>query len=513
MIECQVKNHVTTLFLPIENTLHLMEENAELIVPDSCPDILRVVDSCGLFCLKETDLQTGNAHISGVVRASILYVPENGRGIKKLEIQVPLSGILENPLFNNNCHLVVHPVCCVVHARIANPRKLSIHVQVKMWIRSFQQQQLCLPEGIESENEYGIECQKRKISFNGITTMCKKSFSLSEEFDLPVGKPALESIVRAKISFQILEKKMIGGKVVLKGITSIEILYLGESDENGVLSNFSHEIPFSQVIELATEEDNLETNVSLYLSGAELYGIEGEDGKDRSISVTLNITAQVCTIAQFDEMILTDFYSTKFQVHAAAETIAIPTVSPATMVRTSVRETLETGTTANELMDLSVVCEEVRCRPEEKTLTCDMVVSALYRGEDYQIYGLAKRIQVMCPVDTLSDTSQYDAISAISGDLLGTPTTEGIDVRFPVEFSLIQNQWEAYTIFDQFSLEEIKNEEKVKPSLLLRRVQKGESLWTIAKKCRTPEELLRQANALSDDTVEEGRMLLIPCRQ
>ena len=54
-----------------------------------------------------------------------------------------------------------------------------------------------------------------------------------------------------------------------------------------------------------------------------------------------------------------------------------------------------------------------------------------------------------------------------------------------------------------------QNENEVRPSLVMRRLTPGETLWDVAKQYRTDEELIRSVNQLERDTVPE-KMLLIP---
>ena len=56
------------------------EETLESIVPDACPDILRICDTEGVVCLRDKVLQDGRVELSGSVRAALLYLPDVKRG-------------------------------------------------------------------------------------------------------------------------------------------------------------------------------------------------------------------------------------------------------------------------------------------------------------------------------------------------------------------------------------------------------------------------------------------------
>ena len=55
------------------------EETAEVIVPDSCPDVERVVFASASALLRGTECRAGSVLISDRIRASALCDPEEGR--------------------------------------------------------------------------------------------------------------------------------------------------------------------------------------------------------------------------------------------------------------------------------------------------------------------------------------------------------------------------------------------------------------------------------------------------
>ena len=61
-----------------------------------------------------------------------------------------------------------------------------------------------------------------------------------------------------------------------------------------------------------------------------------------------------------------------------------------------------------------------------------------------------------------------------------------------------------------WSLEELLEEGGEKPSAIIRSVRPGEGLWDIAKRYRTTEDEIADANALGNTTLFTGQMLLIP---
>ena len=72
------------------------EETAEVIVPDSCPDVERVVFASASALLRGTECRAGSVLISGGIRASALCVPEDGTSPQKLDAYLPFSLRMEH---------------------------------------------------------------------------------------------------------------------------------------------------------------------------------------------------------------------------------------------------------------------------------------------------------------------------------------------------------------------------------------------------------------------------------
>ena len=62
----------------ILDTTVCREETLEAIVPDACPDILRICDVEGTVCLAGKEAQEGRVELSGTVRAGyVKYIKRN----------------------------------------------------------------------------------------------------------------------------------------------------------------------------------------------------------------------------------------------------------------------------------------------------------------------------------------------------------------------------------------------------------------------------------------------------
>ncbi len=74
----------------LDTTLH-QEETLEMIVPDACPDILRIVETDGRVLLRSKEAHDGRAELVGTFKAAILYLPDGESGVRHLDVTIPFA--------------------------------------------------------------------------------------------------------------------------------------------------------------------------------------------------------------------------------------------------------------------------------------------------------------------------------------------------------------------------------------------------------------------------------------
>ena len=77
-MELEFDREVTHCYEVAASGTVCQEETLETIVPDACPDILRIVAVCAQATLNGKQARDGLAEASGSVRAVVLYQPEEG---------------------------------------------------------------------------------------------------------------------------------------------------------------------------------------------------------------------------------------------------------------------------------------------------------------------------------------------------------------------------------------------------------------------------------------------------
>lgn len=98
------------------------------------------------------------------------------------------------------------------------------------------------------------------------------------------------------------------------------------------------------------------------------------------------------------------------------------------------------------------------------------------------------------------------------GEATAVPVTGGLEVRFEAEFSWTVTREEQVSCVSAVKPSAVEDVGP-RPSVVIRRVERGEALWDIAKSCASTVADICSANTLPGEEAAVGTLLLIPARR
>ena len=481
------------------------EETLESIVPDACPDILRIVDVCGQATISGKQAREGVAQVTGMVRASILYQPEGGGGLRRMEVGLPFTCQAEAPGLTERGTVLARPRLRSAEARALNPRKVLLRVDLAVDITACQPVERPICGGVTGSEEEGL-CQRQ---FRGehyqLCAVQEKPFTFSDQVRLQgTGESPVLLAVRAQPV--CTESKLIGSKLIFKGMVE---LYLLLQEMEGGLSAAHESMPFSQIIEVTGAGEEGDCLVEVEVASLQCDQIPG-DG--RELDVTLELLAQAQVYSRRPVTLLQDLYSTSSLMEVERENQPLCSLTDQSVRPQAVRELLETGEMVRSIVDARLALGQVRQSREGKelVLTTEACVTVLYLDENELVQCVRRSLPVTCRLEC-PEGAKCSCFCACPGEVFAAPAAGGVEVRFTVEFHCMTTETTAVPTVTSAQLGEARNAgEGQRPSVVLRMPSPGEELWDIAKAHGTTMEQILQANELEEDALPFGRMLLIP---
>lgn len=481
------------------------EETLESIVPDACPDILRIVDVCGQAVLSSKQAREGMAIITGMVRAVILYQPEGGGGLRRMEVGLPFTCQAEaSGLTERGTVLACARLRCA-EARVLNPRKVLLRVDLAVDVTACQPVERTICCGVSNPEEPAV-CQRQYTGEHyQISSVQEKPFTFSDQIRLPSGPGEAPQLLTSRAQAICTESKLIGSKLIFKGTVELSCLM---QEPGGGLSTLHESLPFSQILEVAGASEDGACQVLVEITDLRCETAE-EDGRDLDVEVEL--LAQAMVRCRRPVTLLQDLYSTNWLLEVENETQELCQFEEQSVRPQAIRELLETDGMVRSVVDSRLSLGQVTQtrEGEELVLNADVQLCILYLDENELVQSarksLSASLRLNCPPQV-----QCRCRCFCPGDVFAAPAAGGIEVRFHAEFHcLITRRLPVPSV--QFArCGDARSTDGKRPSIVLRMPSPNESLWDIAKSYGTTMQKILQANELDTEMLPAGRMLLIP---
>ena len=503
-MDLELKRDIVTCYERISEHTVTQEETQETIVPDACPDILRIIDVCGQILLNEKRSEEGQAIISGTVLTTVLYHPEGEQGIRRMETRLPF--VCRQDINTLHTTGTIHARCSLlgVDARILNPRKILIRAELAINIAAFQKTERIIHCGVESAESNHICQQESAVEHIIMIDVSERTFHFSDTIRLQHTGEASE-ILACHAYANSMENRLIGNKLVFKGTIDVSILLL---DADGVLTQRHESLPFSQVLELADTAETTDCQVFVELMSCSCTPDE-DDGTQ--IHLEMDFAAQAQILSAKQSVLLIDLYSTTNEMDTKQEVFSYCSHCQNTILSQSMRELLETEGLVRSISHTRTHFHPITQHRQGNCLTLrsKCCITVLYQNESQQFMVVQKevpvQIQVDCPEGTICSNCHIT-----SGEMLAIPAAGGIEFRLSVQFQFLQHSYQKCQVTTGARLGELRTSNLPRPSVVLRLASANESLWDIAKTYGTTTQQILQANDLEEIATVGGKMLLIP---
>lgn len=482
------------------------ETMRENIVPDSCADIARIIDTTGVVCLTGREL-TGDGRFcaSGSVDVSVLYIPEKGDGPCALRFQMPFQSYGEGQGATDCEFPDIRGELRSIETRVLNPRKVLTRANLTLYPLGCRHTALSLCA--EAEEDEAIQLLREKKETKVVAGVREKEFTFVEELPLSPGKSGVEEVISVRADVRGTDSKLIGSKLVVKGLIAVTALYRESGNRLAVLQQ---DLPFSQILEGGGFDEDCESEAVYRLLSSECrIGSESSPDDPHVLSLTLVLRTRVTVKRREEIRFIADLYSTAAPVACQLTEMELSEDAQRLNRRLNARELLETGVGVKAVIDTDVTCGTVQISGE--TLEIPLWARCLYLDENDTLHSVRKEFSVTCPAE-LPAGCQAEAEAVSQGDVMASILPDGIELRFPVECAIdVCRRTRCVCVSGGERLEASAEAGGPVPSLILRKIGRDESLWGVAKQYRTTCKAILEVNEVTDESqIPYDRLLLIP---
>ena len=293
------------------------EQTQEIKLSESMPDIGHVLGAWGQTTIRSKEWRSDSISVSGGVMAWVLYAPEDSGTPQGVACWIPFQLRWDLPETQSDGAIILSPFACAVDARAVSARKLMVRAQVGIHADAMEPVQLevCTPGELPED----VQVKYCRYPLCVPSEAGEKAFFLDEELRFSASaKPAVK-IIRCELRPEVIDKKVMAGKLVFRGSAVLHILY---QCDDGQLQTCDFEIPFSQYQDLE-HEYGPDTKGRIIFA---VTSLETDIADADVIRLKAGIVAQYvihdCSVVE----IIEDAYSTCRNVELRTQVLEIPAV-------------------------------------------------------------------------------------------------------------------------------------------------------------------------------------------
>ena len=469
----------------------------ESVVPDVSEDIGRIVTVKPTVMLKSKERSNTGLAVGGLLSLVLLYIGEESERLscvrmqKEFQLNYELDGLEEEQLAHIQLKLGN------AEARVVNPRKVSVTVEVRGELSCFRQESLVTETSLPEDCAGRLYVKGEHVEATVINAVCEKSFALNEQYRFREGEPIPAELLAEGARLSVESMEQVGSRVVLKGRLWTEIWYL--SDESSAVVKTEFNSPFSQIIDTGAEEC-VNGTACLCLTNTYFDLIDTISG-DKALDVEIHAILQLVSRAEQGIDYLSDAYSNQMTTECSSRNLAFTRIGAMQRSVFDVEQEINLGDDCREVLGVFPALTQISLANSE--LNAQMNLDLSCRGPD-GTPNAARRTAALRRTDLLPGTRLLDAriLRAETGQENGSAVCKlSIEIVFQLE------QGYEISMLDAVHAEEETRAYQDAPSLCLVHVGE-EELWDLAKEYHSSIRGIEQVNELEYPL--SGRLLLIP---
>lgn len=477
----------------LTDQLQHREQTQEVRLPETMPDIGRVLGCWGQVILRGKEWRSGSMGANGGVMARVLYAPEDGTAPRSVEAWIPFQMKWDLPDTQRDGSVWVDPKLVSIDARSTSARKLMVRATVSARGQALD----CADQPVFSPRELPEDVQVLQNTYpmELPVEFGEKMFQVEEELEFPGDQSPVEHILNFAAVPQITEQKIVGSRLVFRGKLLLQVLYWAD----GGIRRWETEVPFSQFAEL--DRDHSPQAVARILPVLTDSELECVDGK---LVLKVGIAAQFLIYEREMVKLTEDAYSPVRPVSLQTEPLELPARldqwrEPVTVTKTVPAEVAK-------ILDINWIQEHPQ-DGEEGAVGLPGMFQVLFYDPEGELQCTTIRYDLPYAIQAGENARVEIGVSAETSPV-GSITADGMEItaEIMVETAVFANGTQP--MVTGLELGAVTASDPNRPSLILCRCT-DQSLWTLAKESGSTVDAICKANGLSGEPAS-GQMLLIP---
>ncbi len=484
-------------------------------VPDAKSDIGRVVSGEGTLKVEEVRRVENYLRVTGKLYFKVLYVTDAGDpSLASLDGKLPFEEVVYIEEEDGGDY-VVQVARIEFSASLIHSRKLAIKTMAEIAVHTEKTVDEETTVDVE-EDEERLFKKQRPLELLELHTNKRDIYRIKEEITIPGTKENIGTLIWTDVELRKLDTKLAQDALELTGELQVFCFY--ESQE-GKTDWVEQTVPYEGRIECMGADERLYHHVYNELTDVNVEVRMDEDGEMRCLGVEATLEMRILLYEEEKMELLEDVYSLDQECVPQTRDVLYEELILQNHSKCKIAERLNLPELKEEILQIchsggGLQVENMKVVPEGVQIEGVLHVNFLYiKANDAVPFDMW---QGMVPFSYLLESGRpcpnmrYDityGVEQLAVDLSGSDEVEIKAVvafrsflRCPIKTEVITDL--TFQPFDEAQMGK-------RPGIVGYIVNKGDDLWSLAKRFYTTVEGIMEINDMSSNEIKEGDKILI----
>lgn len=474
--------------------------------------------------------------VNGTINYNILYYPKNSEMVCGEEKEINFEENIKLMGINSEDNANVAMEVLSSSIKPVDGKNYIYKIQLKAYIIVEKIEDLDIATAIDTDsqeenyennfakensgknNVENIMTKKRNIDSLAIMADKTDTFRVSEQIAVPHGKPPIGTIVWSDIRIKNQNIKTMEGSIIINGQLSVFIIYIPEM-ENMPEQWLEQTIDFNGQLEMSEATEDVVFYIELWLNNVNVQPEINQDNEMRNLSVSALLKLNVKLYKETSIKVIEDVYKPGANL--------VPIMEPKTYQKLLVKNASRTKEVVKMKIDktkgqLLQICNSQAEIKIENILVRDNSLKAIGKIKTCIIYiSSDDRHPICCQCRESNFEHGIDAegievndeyflnwkVEQVNANMLNADEVEikAVIALEAIVFKKVEQNFVTEINQEPVDMEALNSAPVLKGYI----VQKGDTLWKLAKENYTTIEKIMTVNNLENETIKKGDRLLI----
>lgn len=486
--------------------------DCEIILPDYCPDIARILKSESYVSVDSKEIETNRMTVNGNLCIKIIYIPENSNSIRCVTHNNPFNHDFNMKDLSSSMFSKVKSKVEFMNCRPIGPRKVQVKASVSISAKIYKNKEENFISDCDDDN---VELQKKTMKACSLIGSAEKQMKINDELEIPHSKPTATTIIRTSAITMMQDFKIISNKIIAKGEALIHTLYTSDAEDNR-LEVVEHSIPISQIIDIEGVDEDCNCDVHFIMGDVKADCESDSDGENRVINVELTCTASARAYREQEYNAISDAFCISNDINLKHKQMNVEHINSIAKYNQMLRLSVDTMN-----IDISGITDctanpnivNVKFDGKEIVIEGSMAVSIIASESGGSPISIERALPFVIKEDivNISEVMRCEpelTVTSVAYSMMGI---DKIDLRIECVLEAAIFGVSNENVIEDMIVDDDSEKECIpRKTLTLYFADKGECIWDIAKKYNTSMNAIKRENNLEDNELCERSMLLIP---